>query len=223
MPVALKADSDASVLEFHKYIGPMNLRMAHIDVISTLLPISSKFAHTKECVHAKFIRKHGRLPATATWDSIGTAYTASTEFVCDATMQLLTLASSFNCDNWSSLDTALQLTLEAVSDSALTIDNLLAMHLLQGIQVARKNNHAWAATHFDLIKMKPKNWHNGANDKPDWLQKILKVARDTVKILDHEVDYKPAPRLSAFLSGQPSNIIGQKCKNCTGCLRHCVS
>jgi hypothetical protein len=33
----------------------------------------------------------------------------------------------------------------------------------------------------------------------------------------------PTHRLSAFLSGQPSTIIGQKCKNCTGCLQHCVS
>jgi len=222
MSVASKADSDAAALEFKEYFGPMNLRMAHNDVISILLPIFSKFAHTKEFVHAEIIRKHGRFPATNTWDSIRTAYTASTEFVCDATMQLLTLASSFNGDNWPRLDTALGLTLEAVSDSALTINDLLAMHLLHGIQVAGKNNHVWAAAHLDLIKMKPKNWHLGVDNKPDRLQTILHVARETVKILDHDVDYKPAPRLSAFLSGQPSTIIGQKCKNCTGCVQHCV-
>ena len=119
--------------------------MAHNDVISILLPIFSEFAHTKEYVHAEIIRKHGRFPATATWDSIQTVYTASTEFVCDATMHLLTLANSFNGDNWPSLDTALGLTLETVSDSALTINNLLAMQLLHGIQVAGKNNHVWAA------------------------------------------------------------------------------
>jgi len=88
--------------------------------------------------------------------------------------------------------------------------------------VAGKNNHVWAAAHLDLIKMKPKNWHLGVDNKPDRLQTILHVARETVKILDHDVDYKPAPRLSAFLSGQPSTIIGQKCKNCTGCVQHCV-
>jgi len=137
MSVASKADSDASALEFKEYFGPMNLRMAHNDVISILLPIFSKFAHT----NAEIIRKHGRFSATATWDSIRTAYTASTEFVCDATMQLLTLASSFNGDNWPRLDTALGLTLEAVSDSALTINDLLAMHLLHDIQVGGKNNH----------------------------------------------------------------------------------
>ena len=172
--------------------------MAHNDVISILLPIFSEFAHTKEYVHAEIIRKHGRFPATATWDSIQTVYTASTEFVCDATMHLLTLANSFNGDNWPSLDTALGLTLETVSDSALTINNLLAMHLLHGIQVAGKNNHVWAAAHLDLIKMKPKNWHIGADNIPDRLQTILHVARETVKILDHDVDYKPAARLSDF-------------------------
>lgn len=222
MSAELKADSDASALEFDKYFGPMNLRMAHNDVINILLPIFSKFAHTKECMHAEIIRKHGRFPATATWDSIRTAYTASTDFVCDATMKLLTLASSFNGDNWPSLDTELGLTLEAVSDSALTIDDLIAMHLLHGIQVAGQNNTTWAAAHLDLIKMKQKNWHKDANLKPDRLKTILYVARETVKLLDHDVDYKPAPRLSAFLSGQPSTILGQKCKNCPGCLQHCV-
>jgi len=64
--------------------------MAHNDVISILLPIFSKIAHTKKYVHAEIIRKHGRFPV-ATWDSIWTAYTASTEFVCDATF-LLSLA-----------------------------------------------------------------------------------------------------------------------------------
>ena len=38
MSVALKADSDASALEFKEYFGPMYLRMAHNDVISILLP-----------------------------------------------------------------------------------------------------------------------------------------------------------------------------------------
>jgi len=97
------------------------------------------------------------------------------------------------------------------------------MHLLHGIQVAGKNNRVWAAAHLDFIKMKPKNWHIGSDNKPDRLQTIVHVARETVQILDHDVDYKPAPRLSAFLSGQPSTVIGQKCKNCTGCLQHCVS
>jgi len=69
------------------------------------------------------------------------------------------------------------------------------------------------------------NWHKDATSKPDRLKTILDKARDTVKILDQDVDYQPQPthRLSAFLSGQPSTIIGQKCKNCTGCLHHCVS
>jgi len=112
----------------------MNLRIAHNDIINILLSIFSKFAHTKEFVHAEIIRKHGKFPATNTWDNIRTAYIASTDFVCDATMKLLTLASSFNGDNWPSLDTELGLTLEAVSD--LTIRDLVAMHLLYGIQVA---------------------------------------------------------------------------------------
>jgi len=79
------------------------------------------------------------------------------------------------------------------------------------------------------IMMAPKanltNWHKDATSKPDRLKTILDKARDTVKILDQDVDYQPQPthRLSAFLSGQPSTIIGQKCKNCTGCLQHCVS
>jgi len=71
------------------------------------------------------------------------------------------------------LDTALWPTLEAVSDSALTINDLLARHLLHGIQVAGKNNHIWAATHLDLIKMQPKNWHISVDSKPDRLQTIL--------------------------------------------------
>ena len=60
--------------------------------------------------------------------------------------------------------------------------------------------------------------------KPDRLKIILDTARDTVKILDQDVDYQPQPthRFSAFWSGQPSTILGQKCKNCPGCLQHCV-
>ena len=103
----LKAESDSSDLELTQYFGPMNLRIAHNDIINILLSIFSKFAHTKEFVHAEIIRKHGKFPATNTWHNICTAYIASTDFVYDATMKLLTLASSFNGDNWPSLDTNL--------------------------------------------------------------------------------------------------------------------
>ena len=166
----------------------MNLRMAHNDIINILLSNFSKFAHTKEFAHAKIIRKHGKFPATATWDSIRTAYTASTDFVCDATMNLLTLASSFNGVNWPSLDTELGLTLEAVSDSDLTIDDLVAMHLLQGIQTAGQKNNTWAAAHLELIKMRQKHWHKSASGKPDKLKTIINMARETVKILDQDVN-----------------------------------
>jgi len=47
---ALKADLDSSALEFAQYFGPINLRMAHNDIINILLSIFSKFAHTKEFV-----------------------------------------------------------------------------------------------------------------------------------------------------------------------------
>jgi len=220
----LKADSDSSALEFEQYFGHMNLRIAHNDIINILLSIFLKFAHTKEFVHAEIIRKHGKFPATATWDSIRTAYTASTDFVCDVTMNFLTLAGSFNGDNWPSLDTELGLTLEAVSDSDLTIDDLVAMLLLQGIQTAGQKNNTWAAAHLELIKMRQKHWHKSASGKPDRLKTIISMARETVKILDQDVDYQPQPthRLSAFFSGQPSTILGQKCKNCPGCLQHCV-
>ena len=85
----LKVDSDSSALEFEQYFGPMNLRMAHNDIINILLSIFSKFAHTKEFVHAEIIRKHDKFPTTDTWDSIRTAYNASTDFVCDVTMNFL--------------------------------------------------------------------------------------------------------------------------------------
>jgi len=221
----LKAESDSSALEFTQYFGPMNLRIAHNDIMNIPLSIFSKFAHTKEIVHAEIIRKHGKFPATNTWRNIRTAYIASTDFVCDATTKLLTLASSFNGDNWPSLDTELGLTLEAVSDSDLTIRDLVAMHVLHGIQVARQKNNTWAAAHLELIKMRQKNWHKDANSKPDRLKTILDTALDTVKILDQDVDYQPQPthRFSAFLSGQPSTILSQKCKNCPGCLQHCVN
>ena len=135
-------------------------------------------------------------------------------------MKLLKLASSFNGDNWPSLDTELGLTLEA----DFTIRDLVAMHLLHGIQVARQKNNTWAAAHLELIKMRQKNWHKDANSKPDPLKTTPDTARDTVKILDQDVDYQPqlTHRFSAFLSGQPSTILGQKCKNCPGCLQHCV-
>jgi len=218
----LKADSDSSAPEFTQYFGPMNLRIAHNDIIIILLSLFSKFAHTKEFVHAEIIRKHGKFPATNTWHNIRTAYIASTDFVCDATMKLLTLTSSFNGDNWSSLDTELGLTLEAVSDSDLTIRDLVVMHLLRGIQVAGQKNNTWAAAHLELTKMRQleKNWHKDANSKPDRLKTLLDTARDTVKILDQNVDYQPQPthRFSAFLSGQPSTILGHKCKNCHCCL-----
>jgi len=81
-------------------------------------------------------------------------------------MKLLTLVSSINGDNWPSLDTELGLTLEAVSDSDLTIRNLFAMHLLQGMQVAGQKNSTWAAAHLELIKIRPKTWHKDANGKP---------------------------------------------------------
>jgi len=72
--------------------------------------------------------------------------------------------------------------------------------------------------------MRQKNWHKDANSKPNLLKTILDTARYTVKVLDQDVDYQPQPthRFSAFLSGQPSTILGQKCKNCPGCLQHCV-
>jgi len=92
-------------------------------------------------VHTEIIRKPGKFPGTNTWDNICTAYIVSTDFVCDATMELLTLARSFNGENWPSLDTELGLTLEVVSDSDLTIRDLVAMHLLYGIQVAGQKNN----------------------------------------------------------------------------------
>jgi len=150
----LKAESDSSVLEFTQYFGPMNLRIAHKDIINILLSIFSKFSHTKEFVHAEIIHKHSKFPATNTWDSVRTAYIASNDFVCNTTRKLLTLDSPFNGDNWPSLDTELGLSLEAVSDSDLTIRGLVAMHLLHGIQVASQKNNTWAAAHPELIKMK---------------------------------------------------------------------
>jgi len=135
---ALKGESGSSALEFTQYFGSMNLRIEHNDIINILLSIFSKFAHTKEFVHAEIIRKHGKFPATDTWHNIRTAYTASTDFVFDATMKLLTLASPFKGANWPSLDTELGLTLEAVSDSDLTIRDLVAMHVLHRIQVQVK-------------------------------------------------------------------------------------
>jgi hypothetical protein len=62
----LKAEWDSTALEFIQYFGPMNLRIAHNDIINILLSILSKFAHTKEFVHAEIIRKHGKFPATNT-------------------------------------------------------------------------------------------------------------------------------------------------------------
>ena len=44
----LKAESDSSALEFTQYFGPMNLRIAHNDIINILLSIFLKFVHTKE-------------------------------------------------------------------------------------------------------------------------------------------------------------------------------
>ena len=125
-------------------------------------------------------------------------------------MKLLTLANSFNVDNWPIFDTELGLTLEVASDSDLTIRDLVAMHLLHGIQVAGQKNNTWASTHLQLIKMRQKNWHKDANSKPDRLKTILDTARDTVKIFDQDVDYQPQPthRFSAFLSGQPSTSHG---------------
>jgi len=61
----MKADLDSSALEFTQYFRPMNLCIAHHDIINILLSIFSKFAHTKEFLHAKIVRKHGKfLPPT---------------------------------------------------------------------------------------------------------------------------------------------------------------
>ena len=76
-----------------------------------------------------------------------------------------------------------------MSESDLTIRDLVAMHLLNGIQAAGQKNDTWAATHLDLVKMRQKNWHKDATSKPDRLKTILDKARDTVKILDQDVDY----------------------------------
>jgi len=158
-------------------------------------------------VYTEIVHKHGKFLANTTWDSICTTYTASIDFVCDATMKLLTLASSFNGDNWPRLDTERGLILEAASDFDLTIDNLIAMPLLQGIQMAGQRNNSWAVAHLELIKMKSKIWHKDASGKPDWL-KIINTARNTVKILDQSVDYQPQQtnRFSAIWSGQPSEF-----------------
>jgi len=139
-------------------------------------------------------------------------------------MKLLTLANSFNVDNWPIFDTELGLTLEVASDSDLTIRDLVAIHLLHGIQVAGQKNNTWGTPHLEFIKMRQKNWHKDANSKADQLKTILDTARDTVKILDQDVDYQPHLNhcFSTFLSCQPSTILGQRCKNCPGCLQHCV-
>jgi hypothetical protein len=81
--------------------------------------------------------------------------------------------------------------------------------------MAGQKNNTWVAAHLELIKMRQKHWHKSASGKPDRLKTIINMARETVKILDQDVDYQPQPthRLSAFLSGQPSTILGQKCKN----------
>jgi len=83
------------------------------------------------------------------------------------------IINQINDDNWPSLDTELGLTLEAVSDSDLSIDDLVAIHLLQGIQTAGQKNNTWAAAHLELIKIRQKHWHKSASGKPDRLKTII--------------------------------------------------
>jgi len=121
---------------------------------------------------------------TTTWESIRKAYTVSTDLVCDATMNLVTLTSSLNGDNWPSLDTEIWLTLKAVSDSVITIEDLINMQLLQevqAIQVAGQNKNTWLADCLDLIKKKSKTWYKDASSKLDWLKSIINIAHNTIK------------------------------------------
>ena len=96
-------------------------------------------------------------------------------------MRLFTLANKFDGDNWKSLDATLGINLESM-DTTLDVRDLLAMHLLQGMQTAGASNTVWQRACHDLKLLKKAQWLKNDDKKPDRLKtdylQVVQGSRD---------------------------------------------
>ena len=152
-----KMEAVASKAEFLQVYGPQGLRLTHFDCMAVFAAIFSKFSHTKDFLHPEVLVSHGQHGATPTWNAILSAYADTDEFLCGNAIRLFKLANDFDGDNWKPLDATLGIGLQAM-DTTLTLRDLLAMHLMRGMQAAGRANPVWQRACHELQALKKNQW-----------------------------------------------------------------